>query len=201
MPSPVGHSLAGLAISRLWHPSRSPKPPDWPSAFAIVVAANLPDIDTLFYFLGDRSATFGWLAHRGPLHSLGAAVIIAALVFVVLRPNGVRFAGRWACLLGTVYASHIFLDYFNADTGRPYGVPMFWPISGAYHISPVTIFLNIEWRDTSTWISWHHLTAVIIEVAVLLPLVLIRRPRTGSPATTIQAPAHSMPDTPDISSS
>ena len=201
MPSPVGHTLASLAISRLWSPSRSPVPPDWPSTVAIVVAANLPDIDTLFYFLGDRSSTPGWLAHRGPLHSLGAAAILATLMFVLLRPNGDRFAGRWAATLGMVYASHILLDFFNADPGLPRGVPIFWPISDAYHISPVTIFLNIEWRDTATWITWHHLAAVMIEVLVLLPLVLIRRPRTGRPSTTTGPVPLPMSDTADNSAS
>ncbi len=177
MPSPVGHTLAALAICRLWNHSRSPIHPDWRSTIAIVVAANLPDIDALSYFLGERSSTNGWLVHRGPLHSLGAALILGALVFVVLQRGGMRFAVRWAGILGSVYASHVLLDYFNADPGAPRGVPMFWPISGSYHISPVTIFLNIEWRDRSTWITWHHLAAVAIEVMVLLPFVLVHRTR------------------------
>lgn len=175
MPTPVGHTLAGLITSSFF-PQRSANRQANLRVFAAVFfAANAPDVDSVLGLLHDTIPGAAALAHRGPLHSLGAAVLFSLVVYLVARMRRVTSASRWAALLGCAYASHIFLDYLNADFGPPLGVPMFWPLTEAYYISPVAIFLNIEWKHPSMWISLHHLIAVGIEIAVLAPLLWFRR--------------------------
>jgi membrane-bound metal-dependent hydrolase YbcI (DUF457 family) len=175
MPSPVGHTLAGLITYSFFPKEQLDRQANLRVLAAVFCAANLPDIDTVFGLLPDSIPGADSFAHRGPLHSLGAAVFFTLAVYLFTRVRHVKSPARWAALLGCAYASHIFLDYLNADFGPPLGVPMFWPLTHAYYISPVTIFLNIEWKHPSMWISMHHLIAVGIEIAILAPVLWIRR--------------------------
>ena len=163
MPSPVGHVLAGMAIGSL--ASR-----DWRWGLLLVcgLAAALPDIDLVLP-----------VAHRGPTHSLVAALTVFAVTVVVLklgsgRPNAIRVATA----LALAVVSHTLLDWLGQDFGTPRGIMAFWPFSREYHISGLDIFDGVErryWRD-GFWRN--NMIAVIKEVIILLPLVLLARKRT-----------------------
>jgi hypothetical protein len=83
-------------------------------------------------------------------------------------------------LLGTIlYSSHAVLDYLGADTGPPFGIPIFWPFTDAYYTSPVPIFLDIQRPSPSGTsfvvglMSVHNLVAAVVESLLLCPLIWV----------------------------
>jgi inner membrane protein len=112
------------------------------ATLAIVIGANLPDVDMVTRFWG--SATY-LKYHRGITHSfIGVtllAVLLAATVYFLgkRRPSprsGPPLNGRWlfvACWIAT--ASHLLLDFTTS-----YGIRLFLPFSGhwyAWDIEPI----------------------------------------------------------------
>ncbi len=175
MSTPIGHSLVGIAFSRiLGQPSIVP---NWRWYFFGIFAANAPDLDFLAGAIqGDIN-----LYHQGISHSFLAAIFfgsVAALMLprllackpVLVLTTGVSF-----------YASHLLLDYFRADQREPFGMPLLWPMSDQHWTSPITIFQGIKHGDPgdsfSVFIdqifSQHNMFAIGTELVILLPIVLI----------------------------
>jgi inner membrane protein len=162
MPSPLGHSLAGIAVHAV--SARDPSELRSRRRLALVVGAALaPDLDLLFRFVDGRNH------HNNETHSLGAA-ILAGLAAALLA----RFAG-WTrpALLGLAvaagWASHVLLDYLNLDTNPPIGIQAFWPLSSAYYKIPWPIFLDVG--RTFAWDTVRkNSLAAAWEAAVLAPI-------------------------------
>lgn len=88
-------------------------------------AALLPDLDSPHSKLGRIVLPASWatqkiIGHRGPLHSLLAAVIVALLAVTTI-PFTHTMIWFYAIIAG--YVSHLLLDALN-----PQGVPFFWPL-------------------------------------------------------------------------
>ncbi|MBT7518435.1 MAG: hypothetical protein HN656_10900, partial [Acidiferrobacteraceae bacterium] len=110
--------------------------------------------------------------HHGPSHSITAALVFA-IAFARALPMravvGVFF----------IYLSHLLGDWLAADTGAPFGIPLLWPFSSAYFISPVPIFSNFEHGGAGAGLadfigqvfSGHNLLAIGLEIAVLGPVL------------------------------
>ncbi|MCS6770460.1 MAG: metal-dependent hydrolase [Kiritimatiellae bacterium] len=174
MPSPVGHSILGLAIGALWALPRD-APGSWRDALALrgdrkalaaaVFAANAPDLDYLpGLWVGDLNAF-----HHGPTHSiLFVTVLAAAMAFGWRREDRIAAFG-WLLLAGL---SHLIADVFTDDRRPPFGIPLWWPISDASVHSPVSVFWNLRKREWSDFIQWHNAAAVGIEMVVTLPIAL-----------------------------
>lgn len=75
------HSLVAVALSRVFFKGRAPF-----ATTALVIAANLPDLDIVFGWNGASYLTH----HRGVSHSL-----LAWAVWTVLVAIGLRWAARW----------------------------------------------------------------------------------------------------------
>ena len=118
MPSPIGHTLAGCAVGLALIPSQMPQV--WEAWAWCLIGANLPDVDFIPGFLTGSPRTF----HRGPSHSLMAAVVVAGLGVSLLTWLSIPWLTR-AGLIFLAYTSHVGLDYFTP--GR--GVLLGWPIS------------------------------------------------------------------------
>src|SRR3954466_8308797 len=112
MPSPLGHALAGLAAGWLIAPPASRREAvGWGTLFAF--AAMAPDLDLVAG------------VHRGPSHSLGAAVAAGALTWIVSaagsrRPmegeqqgGAARQHSRRALAVAAAYATHTLLDWLS----------------------------------------------------------------------------------------
>lgn len=101
MPSPVAHSLAGLAVAHFAFrrfPSREPRGRViWIGAF--VFAANAADMDFLPGFLIGNPNLF----HHGPTHALIAAVVFGLLAAAVARLSAFEAIGRFGFLMGLSY--------------------------------------------------------------------------------------------------
>lgn len=117
----VTHTLVGIALSRVFFKKRVAY-----ATSAMIVAANLPDLDVVYSWPGIRYLEF----HRGILHSLWMVPVWALLIALGLRwwaaRKGKRVPALWlGFALGLVgVGSHVFLDWSNA-----YGIRLFAPFS------------------------------------------------------------------------
>lgn len=168
MPTPIGHSLAGLTVRLAAR--RRPLPSRGWSALLILILANLPDIDFLpGYLVGDPRAY-----HWGPAHSFAAALLVGLVIAAVGRARGWNFLPLF--LIATaVYSSHLLLDLMLGPGAPSVGLQIFWPISHDRFMMPWSVFAmapkTIETiGPVGALFSWEILPVIAREVAFLLPL-------------------------------
>ncbi len=137
--------------------------------------AMLPDLDLL---VG---------SHRGPTHSIGAAVIVGVIAAIAahwLRPSTRSAAVAFGTACMAAYASHMPLDWLSHDNTPPIGIMALWPFSTDYYASHVQVFLAISRRYYHGWrFLIQNALAVVRELAILVPLlalVCVTRPRRQS---------------------
>jgi len=184
VPSPVAHSLAGVALVWLFrYPlNLSPEPSGgrprgWLVTLAAVILASVAaDFDFLPGFLVGMPGRF----HRGPTHSFGAAVIYGVLALAYARWRGIKSPNTLGLLLGLVYGSHVVLDVFTLDFGDQIGVPLWWPLLSGNVVAPFHLFLYIQRGPGSasffaSQFNAHNGYAVLWEVAVMSTVLLIVR--------------------------
>lgn len=172
MPSPVGHSLIGYIIYRA-----TPQPIGgcrWSPLLLSLFIVNAPDLDFIPGFLTGEPNRY----HHGISHSLGFAALFSislslSLFFLRKYPVKQNFT-----MFFWLYSSHIILDYLSTDTSLPYGVPLFWPLSGKYYIAPFAFIPDVQRLPSSTeflpsLFSVHNLWTVSIELILLVPLLLL----------------------------
>jgi inner membrane protein len=177
MPTPVGHALAGIAVSRL-----SRKRPGLEPVLQLGVCLFMgiaPDLDFLPGLLLNQPALF----HGEYLHSIGVAFLASLGLAAFLRLLGKPF--RTVFFLGFfAYTSHLVLDMLQPDGRVPYGIPFLWPFSGEYFLSPVPLLLGVHHVGSTSSttaefidgvLSWHNLLAITVEVLVLTPFLFLRR--------------------------
>ncbi len=180
MPSPIAHSVSGYVLTRLpiaknIIPSRL-----WPitpaAALYSLFVANLPDLD----FVGQLLT--GLRLHRGPSHSLLAALIVSALLagLVHYYRRQSSYAILFSLTLG-IYGSHLLLDLLTAG-GR--GIPLLWPLSAQYFRSPVALFPAVHHSHG----LWHGSHLIFISAELLYALIVLGglqlwRARAGRPVS------------------
>jgi inner membrane protein len=143
MPTPIGHSLAGLAVY-IAAPSRHPengarderRRRGWWLAAFLVVIANLPDVDFIPGYLVGEPRAFHW----GATHSLMAALVAATVAGVVAQRLGQSFRLFFA-LTATAYASHIAMDLLLGPGAHSVGLQVLWPFSLERFMAPWQVFL------------------------------------------------------------
>jgi inner membrane protein len=107
------HSLVGLMLARASLEKTTPH-----CTAMMVLAANAPDIDAVFWFSGTQTY-LEW--HRSYPHAIVFAPLIALLPMLLAR---VRFS--WPSFLASLLGvfSHLLLDWTNS-----YGIPLALPFS------------------------------------------------------------------------
>ena len=175
MPSPIGHALGGVAVA--WMADLLPGRPAGRLRLTVACAglAAIPDADLLLP-----------IAHRAATHSLGAVAAVTITTIIAAAVTG-RVTRRklqdgriaelqdWriALTFGAAYASHLLLDWLQADPTPPYGLQALWPISSTWFISGWKVFRPTERRDFLEWAAMRtNLLAVVQEIAILLPVVV-----------------------------
>jgi membrane-bound metal-dependent hydrolase YbcI (DUF457 family) len=157
VPSPLGHALAGAAAG--WaiagpsphrHAARI-----WRSGALFAVLGMLPDVDLLFGI------------HRGPMHSIAAAVA-AGFAIAALTRNG-----RMGLAAAGAYASHLLLDWLGTDSSPPIGIMALWPVSHGFYQSDAHLFGAISRRYWLPGFWAHNLRAIAWELIILVPLALL----------------------------
>lgn len=124
------------------------------TALIVAAIAAAPDLDLL---VND---------HRGPGHSLGAAIVAGIVVWMVARQI------RWGAAAAAAWASHVLLDWLGTDTRPPIGIMALWPFSTAYFQSPLEIFPAISRRYWLSEFWYYNAKALLVEVVVLLPIAI-----------------------------
>ena len=122
----------------------------------LAIAGAVPDVDFLLP-----------IQHRGPTHSLGAAVLVFAAAVAVTG----KF--RTALAIGAAYASHVLLDWLGADSSSPHGLMALWPLSTTYYVSGLDLFDAVSRRY---WLpGFWPLTglAVLREILLVGPLAAL----------------------------
>ena len=170
MPTPVAHTLAGACVAALAS-RRLPAARALPVTAALLVAANLPDLDYLA-LVGGREAMERF--HQGVFHSLGfVATATLPLAFLLCRRLGISRA--WL-LLAAAGLTHLLLDLVVVDSKPPIGFPFFWPLSVERFHASITLFPGI---DRASLFSARNLRELLAELAWFfptLPLLLGWRP-------------------------
>jgi inner membrane protein len=117
------HIMTGLAVGQLF--SEEKESPGFRPLFWGAVAANIPDLDTVFQlFLSTENSM---LFHRGISHSLLLWILCSPLLALCLNKiyKGNRHTYRkWFGISVTAWFLHILLDIFNT-----YGTGIFEPFS------------------------------------------------------------------------
>lgn len=146
---------------------------NWRKIALIAFVANLPDFDFFVGMLYGEPNRF----HRHFLsHSLGAAVVVGLLIALVFaRSAQESFWLNFVVYFGVCF-SHVLLDYFSADTAVPYGVPMFWPFTSEYFMSPLPIFMSIKKVNDSSFFQslfvLHNILAALWELVICVPVLV-----------------------------
>lgn len=173
MATLIGHSVAGITCvllgRRLGH-ERLLVP--W-LVFGLV-AGNAADLDFVPGILVGDINRF----HHGATHSLTAVLLFGVASLMLSRALQARPIELW--ISGTLaYGSHLLLDYFCEDARAPYGIPLFWPLSEQHFVAAQPILSGVKHGvpgDSllvflSQVFSWENLAVVVLEVAVVFPLL------------------------------
>jgi membrane-bound metal-dependent hydrolase YbcI (DUF457 family) len=170
MPSPVGHSLSGIAAYLLLVRSKR----SYLLLLFFIFFANLPDLDFIPGWLVNQPNLF----HRGLSHSFFMAGMIGVTVGLVVRLAGRGKALPAAMAVIFLCCFHIILDLFSVDYGTPPGFKILWPFRDEHYIAPNVIFMNITRSPLPeeffrSLFNTHNLKAVINEIVIFLPLLLL----------------------------
>jgi len=179
MPLPIAHGAVGLAVYFVWGQNKlekSPRVKKVTLALLLVVLSIAPDLDFIPGLLLDEPNKF----HHGISHSLIIALIGAVALFLLLRKYYIELETfRLFIVLLVVLGSHTILDIFSVDTSSPFGVPLLWPFSQEYFISPYSLFPDVirSKESTSAFITslWntHNLQAAGLEVLFACAVLLM----------------------------
>lgn len=170
MPSPLGHGLAGIAAG--WAASRPARPTRTLVVQTVTLAAigMAPDLDLL------------WGRHSREAHSLGAALLVAAIAAWWRWPVGATSRARIFATVSLVWFLHPVMDAYAIDNTEPIGVMLWWPVSTRFVHSSQPFFDAISrmWRSPDIWS--HNAIAGAHELAIFVPIValvwLLRRSKT-----------------------
>jgi inner membrane protein len=172
--TPIGHALAGYAVGRFGAAAGGPADPVF--LLACVALALAPDLD----FVPGILQGVPPLYHQGITHSLSVAAAVSLATALALGRVTLR---AWGLLFGA-YVSHLLIDLFGPDARAPYGIPLFWPLDDAHHLSSLKLFLGVHhatstFTPTDRWLATladlRNLTAVGVEIALLAPCALLAR--------------------------
>jgi inner membrane protein len=135
----VTHTLFGLVLAKTGLERSTPK-----ATLALLIGANLPDLDLLAWFGGHISYL---KYHRGFSHSLAGvlceAVLLAAILLLLhrIRAKTEVPANFWMLFLMSLagLGSHTLLDYTNS-----YGIRPFLPFDGRW-LAADLVFIVDPW--------------------------------------------------------
>jgi membrane-bound metal-dependent hydrolase YbcI (DUF457 family) len=176
MPTPIGHSLAGIAVALAGQRGRRLRHFRGflasPTTVLCVALATLPDVDLLFPRF-----------HRTATHSVTAtiAVAIIAAALTARPPSGAsitngalrRIAWSAVVMCAAAHLSHLLLDWLNCDPSARPGIQALWPFSARWFSSGWCVFPGEERRHIFTVAAMvRNLTVLAWELGILGPVVV-----------------------------
>lgn len=177
MPSPVGHSLIGLAVSlgyflrrgMPWREIGRTVRRLWLPLVLCMLFANAPDIDYVPGIVSGNLNAF----HHLYTHTLGWIFLLALGTWMIWRAADSRVSWGAFLFLFVLGATHLLADWITEDCASPYGVMGLWPFTDKYYISSVSIFAHLKKADWADVFQLYNIGAVIREALVTLPLVVL----------------------------
>ena len=181
MPSPVGHTLAGVAVAlAAAHPSTRQSLNRFltrPLTLLAIGLATLPDADLFLRGF-----------HRTATHSLTATTLVTIVAIAVTglvtrshqsavdshQSGVISRQSWWAVVLvcAAAHGSHLLTDWLGADFSEPSGIQLLWPFSDGWFRSGWDIFPQIERRDILSAASIAiNLKALIYELVIMGSIV------------------------------
>lgn len=187
MPSPIGHTLAGLAVGWLSEPA----PPATgsglrdsltPLVLWCALVAAIPDADLLIPHF-----------HRTATHSVTATVLLLIMVVAVTGKVTRHPAWTLALTLGAAHGTHLLLDWLGTDHFPPPGLQMLWPFSPHFFHSGVDLFPPVERRLLRPEALSVNAYAAAWELLIMGPIALVAwsRRRRGASAKSAKAKGQS----------
>ena len=198
---PVCHTLAGAALGESGLKRRTPL-----GMAALLIGANLPDVDGAAYLTSSVSAL---AFRRGWTHGVLAMAVLPLLLVALLvawdglvrrraSPNAPRVRPRQLLVLSTAAVwSHPLLDWLNT-----YGVRFLMPFSGRWFYGDALFIVDLwVWlilgagviaaRRRGPWMARGALGTLAVYAAVMWTGSAVVRAATGQAARTIPlAPVH-----------
>ena len=174
MATPIGHGLAGYLVYR---GSCGDRREDKRTLLYLCLFMSIaPDLDFLpGIFLGQPA-----LYHQGISHSLGFA-FLASFGLALLYSRRRTLLADWGRFF-MAYSSHLIMDFFAPDGRPPYGLALFWPISGNHYLAPFPLFWGVHHvgetsASTTEWVislfNLHNLGAMGVEIGLLLMVIFL----------------------------
>lgn len=166
MPSPLGHALGGAIIGAALAPWGT-----WPVGrplATLVAAARTPLVAAAAVAACLPDADFAWGRHSMETHSLGAALMAGAAVWLISRGR----AHRLATAVALAWASHVLFDWLGSDDTAPVGVMALWPWTSSFYFADAFLFEAISRRYWLPGFWQHNLWALVSEAGLLAPLLV-----------------------------
>ncbi len=191
MPSPIGHSLAGLSIGMAYALPKGASFRDLGVSMyrrrgillASIALANLPDIDYLpGLFAGDFNAY-----HHHYSHTLGWLVLVSLGIWMIWKSFNSSITFRHFSFIFIATGSHLILDFFTRNTSYPYGIMLFWPFSNEHYLSGNPLFWNPQKSDWGEVFQWYNVQVMIMDAvytSAMIGMVLLYK-RYTSPARPV----------------
>ena len=177
MASPLGHSIAGIAVVLSMVPVAEHGLGGlrrWGRKYFLllvgaVFVANIPDFD---YFPGLFTGDLNRF-HRGFTHSFAFCGGVTALCVLLSR---LTVAGRRIAVRRLIFAlvlltfGHVVIDWLAQDLADPCGVPLFWPVSSTPFQFPFPVFPMVNKEEV-----WHlqNVLAAGVETFVMGAVCLV----------------------------
>jgi len=137
MPSPIAHSLAGVAAA--WAADLVPGDRAWRTGSSLYARAGGSLTLTCAGLGAAADLDLLWGGHRAHTHSVGAVIFVALFAAAMAVKAGLPVV-RVSLMCAAAYATHILLDWLGADDFAPYGIRALWPFSDQWYISGLDWF-------------------------------------------------------------
>ncbi|MEQ1727745.1 MAG: metal-dependent hydrolase [Vicinamibacterales bacterium] len=183
MPSPIGHTLAGLAVGWLSEPARPAtgsrlRDSLTPLVLWCAFVAAIPDADLLIPHF-----------HRTATHSVTATVLLLIMVTTVTGKVTRHPARTLALALAASHATHLLLDWLGTDRFPPPGLQMLWPFSPHFFYSGADLFPPVErrlWLPEALGVNAY---AAAWELLIMGPVAVLAWMRRGRRQRRVSAGA------------
>lgn len=169
MPTPLGHSLIGLAYFTLTAGKGKilGKETAWWGILCIVVA-NIPDID--FIHLEDGAIAISGKWHHGITHSIGFSILLGIIASGISFATKIGSPFKVFMALFILSSLHSIFDLLYIDTYAVNGIglPLLWPLTDSYFVLQA-----LPPVDRSSPFTMYSMVAIAIEVLLYGGILLL----------------------------
>lgn len=176
MPSPIAHSLIGLALGlirfmpryRRWDELAGQLRALWRPLLFCIFLANAPDLD---YFFGIFRGNMNYY-HQTVTHTLVWIGVMTLAIWTYGRLRERRVAWLSLGLLLALLGSHLLADWLTVDRSPPIGLMLAWPLSDRFFHATWAFFPPPAKQTLANLWSLQNLCLVLVELVLTMPLVL-----------------------------